>query len=162
MIKLIAVIEKSHDLRHVLHRPCDIQYQPAAKESALFWLWPPPKPPMLRHRMYCRSACAIEMIHTYSLIHDDLPAMDNDTLRRGKPTSHIQYDEATAILTGDALLTLAFEILSSTENSTRNKSVPTSENYSGVGKSSRKPGHDPGPDAGYVCRGQRTETSMNS
>ncbi len=63
-------------------------------------------------------ACAIEMIHTYSLIHDDLPAMDNDTLRRGKPTSHIQYDEATAILAGDALLTLAFEILSSTQNNT--------------------------------------------
>ena len=63
-------------------------------------------------------ACAIEMIHTYSLIHDDLPAMDNDTLRRGKPTSHIQYDEATAILAGDALLTLAFEILASPLNST--------------------------------------------
>ncbi len=62
------------------------------------------------------AACAIEMIHTYSLIHDDLPAMDDDTLRRGKPTSHIQYDEATAILAGDALLTLAFDILSSTEN----------------------------------------------
>ena len=63
-------------------------------------------------------ACAIEMIHTYSLIHDDLPAMDNDILRRGKPTSHIQYDEATAILAGDALLTLAFEILASPQNST--------------------------------------------
>jgi len=61
-------------------------------------------------------ACAIEMIHTYSLIHDDLPAMDNDTRRRGKATSHVQYDEATAILTGDALLTLAFGILSSTAN----------------------------------------------
>ena len=58
-------------------------------------------------------ACAIEMIHTYSLIHDDLPAMDNDDLRRGKPTSHIQFDEATAILAGDALLTLAFELLAS-------------------------------------------------
>ncbi len=57
-------------------------------------------------------ACALEMIHTYSLIHDDLPAMDNDTLRRGKPTCHIQFDEATAILAGDALLTKAFEILS--------------------------------------------------
>lgn len=51
---------------------------------------------------------AIEMIHTYSLIHDDLPAMDNDTLRRGKPTCHVQFDEATAILAGDALLTQAF------------------------------------------------------
>ena len=60
------------------------------------------------------AACAIEMIHTYSLIHDDLPAMDDDDLRRGKPTSHIAFDEATAILAGDALLTLAFEVLSST------------------------------------------------
>ncbi|MBL0701316.1 MAG: polyprenyl synthetase family protein [Desulfosarcina sp.] len=58
-------------------------------------------------------ACALEMIHTYSLIHDDLPAMDDDDLRRGKPTCHIQFDEATAILAGDALLTLAFQILSS-------------------------------------------------
>lgn len=60
-----------------------------------------------------RAACALEMIHTYSLIHDDLPAMDNDDLRRGKPTCHIEFDEATAILAGDALLTLAFQILSS-------------------------------------------------
>ncbi len=56
-------------------------------------------------------ALAIEMVHTYSLIHDDLPAMDNDTLRRGKPTCHIQFSEATAILAGDALLTHAFEVL---------------------------------------------------
>lgn len=58
------------------------------------------------------AACALEMIHTYSLIHDDLPAMDNDELRRGKPTCHIAFNEATAILAGDALLTLAFQILS--------------------------------------------------
>lgn len=57
------------------------------------------------------AGAALEMIHTYSLIHDDLPAMDNDTLRRGKPTNHIQYNEATAILAGDALLTLAFEVI---------------------------------------------------
>jgi geranylgeranyl diphosphate synthase type II len=57
------------------------------------------------------AACALELIHTYSLIHDDLPAMDNDDLRRGKPTSHKVYGEATAILAGDALLTAAFEIL---------------------------------------------------
>jgi geranylgeranyl diphosphate synthase type II len=63
-----------------------------------------------------RAACAIEMIHTYSLIHDDLPAMDNDNLRRGQPTCHIKFDDATAILAGDALLTLAFEILSSVES----------------------------------------------
>ncbi|MCM0597764.1 polyprenyl synthetase family protein [Periweissella fabaria] len=55
-----------------------------------------------------RVACAIELIHTYSLIHDDLPAMDNDDLRRGKPTSHKKFGEAQAILAGDALLTLAF------------------------------------------------------
>ena len=58
------------------------------------------------------TACAIELIHTYSLIHDDLPAMDNDQLRRGRPTCHVAFDEATAILAGDALLTSAFEILS--------------------------------------------------
>ncbi|MBI2344202.1 MAG: polyprenyl synthetase family protein [Deltaproteobacteria bacterium] len=57
-------------------------------------------------------ACAFEMIHTYSLIHDDLPAMDNDDLRRGRPTSHKVYGEAMAILTGDALLTEAFAVLS--------------------------------------------------
>jgi geranylgeranyl diphosphate synthase type II len=58
------------------------------------------------------AACALEMIHTYSLIHDDLPAMDDDELRRGKATCHIAFDEVTAILAGDALLTLAFEVLS--------------------------------------------------
>ena len=55
-------------------------------------------------------ACALEMIHTYSLIHDDLPGMDDDDLRRGRPTLHKAFDEATAILAGDALLTLAFEV----------------------------------------------------
>jgi geranylgeranyl diphosphate synthase, type II len=58
--------------------------------------------------------CAIEFIHTYSLIHDDLPALDNDDLRRGKPTSHKKFGEATAILAGDALLTLAFETIAVT------------------------------------------------
>ena len=57
------------------------------------------------------AAAAIEMVHTYSLVHDDLPAMDDDDLRRGQPTCHKVFDEATAILAGDALLTLAFEIL---------------------------------------------------
>jgi geranylgeranyl diphosphate synthase type II len=62
------------------------------------------------------AACAVEMIHTYSLIHDDLPAMDDDDLRRGKPTSHRVYGEATAILAGDALLTMAFDIAAQTQN----------------------------------------------
>ncbi|HOT72100.1 MAG TPA: polyprenyl synthetase family protein [Anaerohalosphaeraceae bacterium] len=57
------------------------------------------------------AAAAVEMVHTYSLIHDDLPAMDDDDFRRGRPSCHKQFDEATAILTGDALLTLAFEVL---------------------------------------------------
>jgi farnesyl diphosphate synthase len=56
-------------------------------------------------------ACAVELIHAYSLVHDDLPSMDDDALRRGKPTCHIAFDEATALLAGDALQSLAFEIL---------------------------------------------------
>ena len=58
-----------------------------------------------------RAACAVELIHVYSLTHDDLPCMDDDDLRRGKPTCHVQYDEATALLVGDALQSLAFETL---------------------------------------------------
>ncbi len=58
-------------------------------------------------------ACAVELIHAYSLVHDDLPCMDDDDLRRGRPTCHRAYDEATALLVGDALQTLAFEILAS-------------------------------------------------
>ncbi len=61
------------------------------------------------------AACALELIHTYSLIHDDLPALDNDDLRRGRPTCHKVFGEAIAILTGDALLTLAFQVLSQLE-----------------------------------------------
>ena len=59
-----------------------------------------------------RTAAAVECIHAYSLVHDDMPAMDNDVLRRGKPTVHVEFDEATALLAGDALQTLAFDILS--------------------------------------------------
>ena len=55
---------------------------------------------------------AVECIHSYSLIHDDLPCMDNDKIRRGKPTAHIKYGESTAVLAGNSLLTLAFEIIS--------------------------------------------------
>lgn len=60
-----------------------------------------------------RAAAAIECVHTYSLVHDDLPCMDDDNLRRGRPTTHKAFDEATAVLAGDALLTVAFEILAS-------------------------------------------------
>ena len=74
-------------------------------------------------------ASAIEMIHTYSLIHDDLPSMDNDTLRRGKPTCHVQYGEACAIWAGDGLLTQAFYELSKSKYS--NKLLPYVADYSG-------------------------------
>lgn len=66
----------------------------------------------LDEKSYIDLACAIEMIHTYSLIHDDLPCMDDDDLRRGRPTCHRAFDEATAVLAGDALLTEAFTIMS--------------------------------------------------
>src|SRR5258707_2292229 len=58
-----------------------------------------------------RAGCAVEMSHAYSLVHDDMPCMDNDVLRRGKPTVHIEFEEATALLVGDALQTLAFQLL---------------------------------------------------
>jgi farnesyl diphosphate synthase len=57
------------------------------------------------------AACAVELLHAYSLVHDDLPSMDDDTLRRGKPTVHVEFDEATALLVGDSLQSLAFEVL---------------------------------------------------
>jgi geranylgeranyl pyrophosphate synthase len=63
-----------------------------------------------------KTACALEMVHTYSLIHDDLPAMDDDELRRGRPTCHVRYGEANAILAGDALQTLAFQAIAEDEN----------------------------------------------
>src|ERR1700686_1440482 len=68
-------------------------------------------------------ACALEMIHTYSLIHDDLPALDNDDFRRGRPTCHKVYGDAMAILAGDALLTLAFEVLAKMEHADASKRI---------------------------------------
>ena len=66
-----------------------------------------------------RAACAVELIHAYSLVHDDMPCMDNDVLRRGKPTVHVQFGEAQALLAGDALQTLAFELLTPQDGSVR-------------------------------------------
>ena len=63
------------------------------------------------HESALRAACAVELIHAYSLVHDDMPCMDNDVLRRGKPTVHVQFGEASALLAGDALQALAFELL---------------------------------------------------
>ncbi|MBS4173415.1 polyprenyl synthetase family protein [Bacillus sp. FJAT-49736] len=69
------------------------------------------------------AACAVEMVHTYSLIHDDLPAMDNDDLRRGKPTNHKVYGEAIAILAGDGLLTYSFQLIAEDERLTSNEKL---------------------------------------
>ncbi|GAB3398002.1 polyprenyl synthetase family protein [Massilia agilis] len=66
-------------------------------------------------RALARAACAVEMIHAYSLVHDDMPCMDDDDLRRGKPTVHVAYDEATALLVGDALQSQAFQVLAETD-----------------------------------------------
>lgn len=74
-------------------------------------------------RPYLSALVSVELIHTYSLIHDDLPAMDNDTLRRSKPTVHIQFDEATAILAGDALLTDSFSLITNNPNLTDQQKV---------------------------------------
>jgi geranylgeranyl diphosphate synthase, type II len=82
-------------------KPCATASSPAASVFVPSCVWNPAIP----------VACAFEFIHTYSLIHDDLPALDNDDLRRGKPTCHKKFGEAIAILAGDALLTLAFETL---------------------------------------------------
>ncbi len=79
----------------------------------------------VRNALY--PGCAIEFIHTYSLIHDDLPALDNDDLRRGKPTSHKQFGEATAILAGDGLLTLAFETISAAQVSAERRVAMVTE-----------------------------------
>ena len=79
-----------------------------------------------------RTAAAIEMVHCYSLVHDDLPAMDDDDLRRGLPTCHIKYDEATAILAGDALLTKAFEVLA--EEATHSDPLVRAELVLGLSK----------------------------
>ena len=70
----------------------------------------------LNDKAILAGACAVELIHAYSLVHDDLPAMDDDDLRRGRPTTHKKFDEATAILAGDALQTLAFSVLSQVDS----------------------------------------------
>jgi farnesyl diphosphate synthase len=82
------------------------------------------------------AACAIELIHAYSLVHDDMPCMDNDVLRRGKPTVHVQFGEAQALLAGDALQTLAFEFLTPP-----NGSVPASVQAACVGLLARASGY---------------------
>ena len=88
---------------------------PAASAFVRLCFWRPDKLLGASVDDLIRSACALEMIHTYSLIHDDLPSMDDDDLRRGRPTCHVKFGEATAILAGDALQTLAFQTIAEDE-----------------------------------------------
>lgn len=90
------------------------------------------------------TACALEMIHTYSLIHDDLPSMDNDDLRRGRPTCHVRFDEATAILAGDALQTLAFQVIA------EDKRLPLAVRVHVISELARAAGTPDGMVAGQV------------
>src|SRR5262249_18255764 len=91
-----------------------------------------------------RTACAFEMIHTYSLIHDDLPSMDDDDLRRGRPTCHVKFDEATAILAGDALQALAFQTIAEDSN------LPTEIRVRLIGELSRGAGTPSGMVSGQA------------
>ena len=102
-------------------------------------------------------ACAIEFIHTYSLIHDDLPALDNDDLRRGKPTCHKQFGEAAAILAGDALLTLAFETISATPVDTARRVAILAEISSAAGTINGMVG---GQVADLEAEGKRVDHAM--
>jgi geranylgeranyl pyrophosphate synthase len=91
------------------------------------------------------TACALEMIHTYSLIHDDLPSMDNDDLRRGRATCHVRFGEATAILAGDALQTLAFQTVAEDEK------LPPSKRVVLTSEIARASGTPQGMVAGQAC-----------
>ena len=102
-------------------------------------------------------ACALEMIHTYSLIHDDLPCMDNDDFRRGKPTNHKVYGEATAVLAGDGLLNLAFETASDPVNTTL---VPAETQVKAIRMLARASGMD-GMIGGQILDMQAEETSIS-
>ncbi|MFM9916797.1 MAG: polyprenyl synthetase family protein [Rhizobacter sp.] len=89
-----------------------------------------------------RAACAVELIHAYSLVHDDMPCMDNDVLRRGKPTVHVQFGEAQAMLAGDAMQALAFEVLTPTNHGAADESVPPALQARLCGLLARAAGYD--------------------
>jgi farnesyl diphosphate synthase len=88
-----------------------------------------------------RAACAVELIHAYSLIHDDMPCMDNDVLRRGKPTVHVQFGEAQAMLAGDAMQALAFEVLTPSAEASGSAGVPPALQARLCGLLARAAGH---------------------
>ena len=88
-----------------------------------------------------RAACAVELIHAYSLVHDDMPCMDNDVLRRGKPTVHVKFGEAPAMLAGDAMQALAFEVLTPDAQSNPEATVPAALQAKLCGLLARAAGH---------------------
>jgi farnesyl diphosphate synthase len=103
--------------------PCSM----GASACARCWCWRPARRSSgtARRAQRCECsiarACAVELIHAYSLVHDDMPCMDNDVLRRGKPTVHVQFGEARLLLAGDALQALAFELLTPEQDGSRHR-----------------------------------------
>ena len=106
-----------------------------------------------------QAGCALEFIHTYSLIHDDLPALDNDDLRRGKPTNHKVFGEAIAILAGDALLTLAFQTLAEAPLEAERRVRVIAEIARGSGHRERHGGR---PSGGHRGRGKAGDGGADS
>jgi len=109
--RLLASQQINSDLKEVLRYTLEAPGK-RVRSALVLWCCELVSPPgaEINHNAEI-TAAAVEMVHTYSLVHDDLPAMDDDDFRRGRPTCHKAFDEATAILAGDALLTLAFEVL---------------------------------------------------
>lgn len=110
--KLLKLLPKGSDLEQQVIDAMEYALMAGGKRIRPFLVMESAKLFGVGESSAIRVAAAVECAHTYSLIHDDLPCMDDDDMRRGKPSVHIKFDEATAVLAGDALLTLAFEILS--------------------------------------------------
>ena len=117
--ELVRFIPRSHKYTLIIDRAMKYSLAAEGKRMRPILLLLTAKACGLLQKQAMPFACAMEMIHTYSLIHDDLPAMDDDDLRRGKPASHKKFGEAVAILAGDALLNRAFEIMLSPDNAVK-------------------------------------------
>ena len=125
---------------------------PAASGCVPSWSGPRPGLFGVSSAAAMRAAAAIEVLHTYSLVHDDLPCMDDDVLRRGKPTTHVQFDEATAVLAGDGLLTFAFEILA--DPATHAFPAVRCQLIAGLARAAGSEGHGRRPDDGHAGAGE--------
>ena len=136
--------------------------------AAASWCWPARGCSRVARRSALQVAAAIEMVHAYSLVHDDLPAMDDSDLRRGRPTCHKQFDEATAMLAGDGLLTMAFEVLAHPDThgdpAVRCELVAALAGAAGAARHGRRPDDRPAGrdgttlDIGAITRLQRMKT----